>query len=628
MSVFTAQWLAYAILLLQAIIFVFFLLILLIKAVEGFIRLFGGVHFDESTHPLDGGLFGAIADLDCLNPKGGKAAERKRRKRGSKQLQRNVSAVGSLTTQMMLDRHSLGVMRPTTTPYASEMGQNQNAPPSSFFPAYTPPLGPPPMGRRSSDDQPYGGGHIMDAWRPSPGSGTGPQHSQGGYHDPYQPATPGTYAQGRSQSSPLALAPPLDNPGGAFPNSGFAVIRGGRSDVENPYSVKPGTGAERSATISPPPTMRVSQVSPKPLHTRQQSSSAIIEDYDNRISPPISPLYPPSMRGSNNQNLNQALAPPVMAIPKRRSLNNLRDESTTPTKQDQEDRDAKKKKRRSWFKSGDLPSGQYDDYNDDDDQDQLSDDEPGPRRKSKDKGKGRQSIPMKLKEPAPFEPVPQVVDYDYEYDYESGPSTNRTRPTPAGSSRPGWRGMLGLGTRKKSLDDMAELARDENKARKAALAAESGAMLAGVQAPQEGRSFKVARRGPAPATIPTASSVLRTPIQSQAQSTSREEPKSFKVKRAKQPNTPTQVGMGNGYSNVPLVSPPAEVRSFKVNRSGQSQGKRPEPAEAPPSPSLSLKVNRPQARTSTPPQSPTLSQDPYASSSARGKASLFHASGR
>jgi hypothetical protein len=429
----------------------------------------------------------------------------------------------------------------------------------------------------------------------------------------------------------MTLAPPLANPGGAYPNTGFSVIRGGRSDVQNPYSVRAGTGAERAATISPPPTMRVSQVSPKPTHSRQQSSSAIIEDYDTRTSPPISPLYPPQSQmqmqmgrsggGGGIKPNNHGLAPPVLAIPKRRSLNNLKDDTSTLESQDE--KDAKKKKRRSWFKSGDIPRPE--DYDDTEE----SDDEPGPRRKSKGKSKARgsNSNVLPYREPAPFEPIPLVVDY--RDDDEAGASLPRTRPTPSSPSRPGWRGMLGMGPKKKkSLDDMAELARDENKARKAALAAESGAMLAGVQpTPSEGRSFKVARRGP------TSSPSVPGPSSSAA-AAGTGEPRSFKVKRAKQPNTPTQVGMG--YHDIPLVSPPSpatptEVRSFKVHRQGQSQSRGTStPADIETSsPSSSFVVNRSKAAArSTPPQSPLLSPDPHALPQAKGKASMFQSGGR
>jgi hypothetical protein len=600
---------------------------LLTKVVEGFIRLFGGVHFDESTHPLDGGLFGAIADLDCLNPKGGKAAERKRRKRGSKQLQRNVSAVGSLTTQMMLDRHSLGVMRPSA-PYATP-GLSEPTSTNTYFPTYAPPLGPPPMERHSSDEVYGAGTNIMDAWKPVPVAQSQGQ-GQTEHLTPY--AQQGSNGQ-QTQSTPLAWSPLPENIGSGYgqnpytnpipapkANTGFSVIRGGRSDVQNPYSVKAGTGAERSLTISPPPFIRVSPIEPKPTHSRQQSSTAIIEDFDTRISPPQTPLYPPQaqaqqppqMRRPSGITNNQGLAPPILSIPKRRSLNNLKGDSPTDSiegdKVKEKDKEAKKKKRRSWFKSGDLPNS--DDNDNDIDVEEFSDDEPGPsRQRPKAQNRRKSSIPFK--EPAPFEPIPTVIDYDYDYD-------DQQRPRAGSKSSPGWRGMLGL-KKKKSLDDMAEMARDENKARKAALAAESGAMLAGVPTPQEGRSFKVARRsGPGSASgpsspsrpVPTGSNSTPGPITSPNQET----PKSFRVKRGKDSTSKPMSKVG-GYEDIPLEPTSTPPSSFKVNRPGMDT-----------SPTSSFIVNRPLA---TPPQSPSIvptgraSPDPHASVRGKGKASMF-----
>jgi hypothetical protein len=566
------------------------------KAVEGFIRLFGGVHFDESTHPLDGGLFGAIADLDCLNPKGGKAAERKRRKRGSKQLQRNVSAVGSLTTQMMLDRHSLGVMRPSA-PYATPGPSQPTSPNKDYFPAYAPPLGPPPMDRRSSDE-PYGqGGNIMDAWRPMP-------DPQAGYFASYQQGSNSNLQaqqHGRSQSTPLAWSPSPEiqtqpqqqSTQGQYPNTGFSVIRGGRSDVQNPYSVKAGTGAERSLTISPPPSFRVSPISPKPTHSRQHSSTAIIESFDSRVSPPQTPLYPPQQRRQSGLTNNQGLAPPIIAIPKRRSLNNLKAES--PTDMSEAEKEAKKKKRRSWFKSGELPPT--------DNEDEISDDEPGPSRpKPKSKKSRKSSMEVERREPAPFEPVPTYIDHDYD-----------ERPQTPKKSTPGWRGMLGL-KRKESLDDVAEMAKDENKARKAALAAESGAMFAGLPPPStEGRSFKVSRRsGPSSPSKASFTPTASTPVDAEA-------PKSFRVKR-RGPSSP-QKGI---YEDIPLASVPPPS-SFKVHRSGSGTDFSPPPS--------SFVVNRPNA---TPPRSPVMSgggentgrasPDIHATARGKGKAAMFRPS--
>jgi len=567
------------------------------KAVEGFIRLFGGVHFDESTHPLDGGLFGAIADLDCLNPKGGKAAERKRRKRGSKQLQRNVSAVGSLTTQMMLDRHSLGVMRPSA-PYATPGPSQPTSPNKDYFPAYAPPLGPPPMDRRSSDE-PYGqGGNIMDAWRPMP-------DPQAGYFASYQQGSNSNLQaqqHGRSQSTPLAWSPspeiqaqsPQPPTQGQYPNTGFSVIRGGRSDVQNPYSVKAGTGAERSLTISPPPSFRVSPISPKPTHSRQHSSTAIIESFDSRISPPQTPLYPPQQRRQSGLTNNQGLAPPIIAIPKRRSLNNLKADS--PTDMSEAEKEAKKKKRRSWFKSGELPPT--------DNEDEISDDEPGPSRpKPKSRKSRKSSMEVERREPAPFEPVPTYIDHDYD-----------ERPSTPKKSIPGWRGMLGL-KRKESLDDVAEMARDENKARKAALAAESGALFAGLPPPStEGRSFKVSRRsGPSSPSQTTSTLTASTPVDAEA-------PKSFRVKR-RGPSSP-QKGI---YEDIPLSSVPPPS-SFKVHRSGTGTG-----TDFSPPPS-SFVVNRPNDS----PRSPVMSggsensgrasPDIHATARGKGKAAMFRPS--
>lgn len=752
MTTFTAQWLAYAILILQAIIFVFYLLMLITKVVEGFIRLFGGVHFDESTHPLDGGLLGAIADLDCLNPRGGKAAERKRRKRGSKQLQRNVSAAGSLTTQMMLDRHSMGVMRPVsdggggTTPFLlspppNEFGRNRHSdqPPTqaqarsdhpSYFPAYTPPLGPPPMERLSSDsrsDEPHAGGNIMDAWHPH----HSPPLSQVGYFgSQLQGVYPGPSSgsgqgpiHGRSQSSPNAYGQPSFLQGSG--RGGFAVISGGRADITNPYAVKnppatvfgmnPGSAIDRSATISPPPSFRVSPISPKPTHSRQHSSSAIIESFDTRISPPQTPLYPPqpqptnsagmrmqsgSMNPNNTQNhyhCQQGLIPPVFTVPKRRSLNNLREDIPTGGRHDRDDDndvngDKKKKKRRSWFKT---EGGMImrDDDDDDDEVEITDDDEPesGPSRpepkqnKSKDKsrpaftpapastsaaskGKSKSRMSVPLKEPAPFEPVPTVLDYDpEEEEFDRHRGTSGRRPshhgdTTGGGGSGGVGGILGyLGLRrKKSLDDFASQVRDENKARKAALAAESGAMLFGVQpTPVEQRSFKVTRRdgsntprsspvaGPSTTNTKSGGSGpmnVKGKQKADGPGPSSEagqvpgpvpEPRSFKVKRAHQNvSTPTAISKVTPTPTAINESNQPSSKSFKVMRPNTTHA----PASGNSSAASSFVVNRPrhtpppalqlQVNNVTPPYSPRAeSPQPHASPaghvSARGKASMF-----
>lgn len=95
-----AAWIAYAILLLQALAFVCFLVMLLSKISEGLIRLFGNVKFHESTHPLDGGL---LAALGGLNPR-----RRQRAKPSPRPQPSRSSTAGSINTQMLLDRYSQG----------------------------------------------------------------------------------------------------------------------------------------------------------------------------------------------------------------------------------------------------------------------------------------------------------------------------------------------------------------------------------------------------------------------------------------------------------------------------------------------------------------------------------------
>lgn len=510
MSDSTRDWIAYAILLLHAIVFVFFVLMLLTKLVEGLIRLFGGAHFDESTSPLDSGLFAAIMDLDCLNGvRGGKAAARKRRKRGSRQLQRNVSAAGSLTTQMMLDRHSQGVPRQPpsegTTPflstYSSYAPEQQQ---TSYFPAgYQPPLGPPPLERHSSDsrsDDPSASGHIMDAWRPT---------------QPLQPlgyAPPGGYA-------PSALSPPIE-PNGAGPSRSFSVVRGVRTDYQNPYDIQESEGIPQRSLS--PPALRIASPS-KPTHTRQHSSTAVVERYD--ASAPSSPrvsgvptLYPPGREGPRANN--QGLRPPILAIPKRRSLNNLKDDpspdsaysSTTPNRKKGNKR--KSKPATTWFDRGDT-------QNDSESSPAESDDEPGPSRR---------------RAPKPFEAAPSPLGEE-----------------PKAKGR--WRSALGLGKRK-SMDEMAEMARDENKARKAALAAASGSMFAGVEAPpapsgdgSAGRGFVVNRKGA------TKSNISLPSIGGGPGSAEGSGVQSFKVKRGG--------GMPSPVS-VPLA-PPAPGPEIRIN---------------------------------------------------------------
>ena len=462
---------------------------LLTKVVEGLIRLFGGATFDESTSHLDGGIFAAIMDLDCLNGvRGGKAAARKRRKRGSRQLQRNVSAAGSLTTQMMLDRHSQGVTRQPVseghTPFLPSRPSFGGLPPETDFPTLHPPLGPPPQGRRSSDshsDEPSHSGHIMDAWRPS-GQYVGYAH-------------PGAYVASAS-------SPPREH----TPDRSFSVIRGSRANYQNPYQVKDG------------PSSPVRSLSPSSTHHRQQSSSATIEAMYDATKPRGSLGAVPTLYASGRtdpQSSDDGLRPPALEIPKRRSLNNLKDEASP----DHPNPSVKKGKRRSrsigWFGKGDAGDSESSPA-------EESDDEPGPRWIG-------------------YRRVSHVP-----------------APSPLGEKQ-GWRVALGL-VRKRSLDYDEERVRDENKARKAALAAQSGSLFAGVDAPMPPtpstkRGFVVNRKGTTSQSMSAEGSMKGMMARDSAAPVER----SFKVKRMGQltpePLAPSPAGAIAPSRVSPLLSP-------------------------------------------------------------------------
>lgn len=106
-----AGWVAYVILLLQAIAFVYFLVMLFCKILEGCLRLFGNVKFDESTHPLDGGLLAAFGGLRLPGRRKARNQRDRRRRQNAEAAQ---TSAGSINTQMMLDRYSTNTSLPYT----------------------------------------------------------------------------------------------------------------------------------------------------------------------------------------------------------------------------------------------------------------------------------------------------------------------------------------------------------------------------------------------------------------------------------------------------------------------------------------------------------------------------------
>ena len=168
---------AYAILFILGLIYLAFVLMLIVKLVEGLIRIFGGVGFHESRHVVDSGLLGVLGLVGCC---GSRRPRRRSRYRQEPQ-----------PTTLPLSR---------PTPPFKDVTPTPSGPPSVLRPEHA--LQP---YKEESDDET---GFIMGAWQPFP--------------------RPGYNAVDDQASSDAASAP----------KSGFARVGGGRAHYDSPYAIQ------------------------------------------------------------------------------------------------------------------------------------------------------------------------------------------------------------------------------------------------------------------------------------------------------------------------------------------------------------------------------------------------------
>ncbi|KAI0698562.1 hypothetical protein BC835DRAFT_1268740 [Cytidiella melzeri] len=171
------QWVAYAILVIVALIYLAFATMLIVKLLEAALRMIAGVGFDESRHSVDSGLLGALGLMGCCGA-------RRRPRRSSRSMYRSPPAASQTLT----------LNRPTP-PYR-DITPTSSGPPSVLRPEHA--LQP---YKEESDDET---GYIMGAWQPFPGPGY----------------------------SAVDVMPAPEQP-----KSGFARVGGGRAHYDSPYAI-------------------------------------------------------------------------------------------------------------------------------------------------------------------------------------------------------------------------------------------------------------------------------------------------------------------------------------------------------------------------------------------------------
>ncbi|SPO23052.1 uncharacterized protein UTRI_01730 [Ustilago trichophora] len=276
-------WFTYVILLIQAILYVCAGLILIVKMVEGLMRLLGRASFDERASPRLSGLSGAVRKIK-------KRKERKLQlsKKAKPSRTRPLNRSTSTNTQTLM-LASLGK--------ESSTGENTPAVPSSprklstSLPS-TMSMGRMPMHSRQASYASYLDSQFQGRRSPADmlADGNGPYSTylRGDPHDEgyIMAALPPTVASGRPVSPPPQLhqwsgrqSPPPAS------QTGFVRMGGGRATDSAPYQALHGAaGGQLPRPLSSGSVERLSptqqyQSVPPQRRVRPQSQSAAVESY-------------------------------------------------------------------------------------------------------------------------------------------------------------------------------------------------------------------------------------------------------------------------------------------------------------------------------------------------------------
>jgi hypothetical protein len=271
-----AGWITYAIIVIQAFVYLTFGLMFLVKIIEGIVRLYGRAPFDKSKRAVDTGLFGALALAGCcgLAPRSRKKRSTSRNKHVRYQKSEGDGDGMSISTQGQSGSGTTG-----TGMIGEGVGQSSNsvqAPPSVGPPSFLRPEQALTPYREEADDD---SGYIMRAWQP--------------------------YSENEQSDGVYQTVAAVDNNPTQPSSSGFSRVGGGRARFDSPFAINnereysPQSMTARrnagSGTVSyPPPPLNLqlppgarAPISPS---TRQNQVSSPIPAENPLTPPPHLPL--------------------------------------------------------------------------------------------------------------------------------------------------------------------------------------------------------------------------------------------------------------------------------------------------------------------------------------------------
>lgn len=265
-----AGWIACAILLIQGLIYFMFLSMLVVKIIEGLVRLFAGVPFDRSRHTVDNGLFGALGLSGAFGSR-----------KGQKSHHVYTPSHGlSKNALMSQDTLAKGYSYRASSPAASARPVPSVLKPEQARTPY----------REENDNET---GYIMGAWQ--------------SFSQQYDEA-----------STPRTPDPPKSK-------SGFSRVGGGRAHYDSPYAIMPANPEPFPSLDSPPMTppseRAASAYPPKPTPVLPAASTA------STSSLPFGAMAPQNLRVHARTKSQTAVIEDVRSIDSGRASAQVRGDS-------------------------------------------------------------------------------------------------------------------------------------------------------------------------------------------------------------------------------------------------------------------------------------------------------------